>query len=97
MRGRGVRAFIDSNRELQGGDYKNVPVISFETYLERYQDCVVIVTPLVGAGEVEQLLCQRSIAYLSVEILPQEITCDGISKELLIKSPIKGVCSRNWR
>ncbi len=74
MRGKKVCAFIDSNPKFQGGSYKNIPIISFDTYLEQYRNCVVIVTPHVGAQEIEQLLYQHNVTYLSSEVLPQEIT-----------------------
>ncbi len=79
MRGKKVCAFIDSNPKFQGGSYKNIPIISFDTYLEQYRNCVVIVTPHVGAQEIEQLLYQHNVTYLSSEVLPQEITDDGIA------------------
>lgn len=84
MRGNGVRAFIDSNPEIQGTDYQNTPVVSFDTYLKQYRDCIVIVTPYVESKEIEQLLCQQGVAYFSLNILPQEITQAGISNLLEI-------------
>ena len=56
MRGKDVCAFIDSNPEFQGSAYQNVPIISFETYLKQYRECIVIVTPYVGAEEIKQCL-----------------------------------------
>lgn len=84
MQGNGVRAFIDMNPKLQGETYQEIPIISFETYLERYRNCVVIITPLFETEEIEQRLRQHNVAYFSLKKLPQEITQDGIPNLLEI-------------
>lgn len=84
MQGKDVCAFIDSNPEFQDSAYQNVPIISFETYLKQYRECIVIVTPYVGAEEIEQCLCQYGVTYLTLNTLPQEISHDGISDLLEI-------------
>lgn len=78
LNGQGVRAFIDMNPELQGKRYQDIPIVSFETYLEKYPGCVVIVTPYFGYAEIEQRLSDMNAAYLSLRELPQEITYDGV-------------------
>lgn len=77
LSGQGVRAFIDMNSELQGRQYQNIPIISIETYLEKYQGCIVIVSPMFGYAEIEQRLSSLDVAYLSSQELPQEIY-DGV-------------------
>ena len=84
LNGQGVRAFIDTNPELQGKRYQNTPIVSFETYLEKYQSCIVIVSPKLGYGEVEQELSRFHAAYLSSRTLLQEIADDGIQELLKI-------------
>lgn len=77
MQGRGVQAFIDTNAALQGELYQGIPIISFETYQEKYRDCIVIITPHIGSEEIERLLRRQKIFYLTTEGLPQEIIDDG--------------------
>lgn len=85
MMGKNVRAFIDENPDLQGKYYQDVPIISFETYLKKYQDCIIIVTPYLGSVEIEQRL-QGNCAYLSTQNLLQEFANDGIKDLLYIAS-----------
>lgn len=77
MQGRGVQAFIDTNTALHGKLYQGTPIISFETYQEKYRDCIVIITPHIGSEEIELLLRRQKILYLTTEGLPQEIIDDG--------------------
>ncbi len=82
MKGAGVRGFIDANPNLQGTSHQGVPIISFGTFLENHRGCIVIVTPFMGAAEIEQRLRQHEIPYLSARELPQEIVLDGIENLL---------------
>lgn len=68
-----ICAFIDRNPDLQGSDYENVPVISFETYLRTYRDCIVIVTPHYGHEKILRDLKEANVEALSALLLPPEI------------------------
>jgi len=72
MEGKGIRAFIDSNPELQGSSYQGVPIISFDRYMEAYRDCLVVISTFYQ-HEIVEILERNHILYLSALLLPPEI------------------------
>jgi len=68
-----VQAFIDQNPVLQGTDYEGTPIVSFETYLREYRNCVVIVSPHYGHEKILKTLKQQKVEALSALLLPPEI------------------------
>lgn len=73
LNGEGVRAYIDQDPDLAGTICNGVPVISFQEYLENYQDCIVISTPFTQQFEVRCKLEQYDIHTLHSTPLPPEL------------------------
>lgn len=71
--GKGVRAYIDQNPALWGTRCNGVPVISFEEYLEKHRDCIVISTPFAPQFEVKCKLDQHGVQALYSVHLPPEL------------------------
>lgn len=73
MGGKGVQAFIDQNPALQGTTCHGKPVIGFDDFLRAYSHCIVIVSPLLYQQDIQLILEQKHIRYLSSLFLPPEV------------------------
>lgn len=74
MRGKDVCAFIDKNPALQGTDYQGTPIISFDEFLIRFRECIVIISPLGYEDDIQKLLERNQVHFLQSIFLPPEIT-----------------------
>ena len=50
-----IIAAIDSNKELQGGYWHNIPIISFEKYLKTRNNFIIIITPYNNGAILNKL------------------------------------------
>ena len=97
-----ILAFIDSNVNLQGKLYEEIPIISFEQYQNMYKDSVIIITPEKSKEIVNILEMADVYHYLLLEDCPAEMrgyfySNDIVNRfpyELCINSKIYGIrCS----
>ena len=58
-----IAAFIDSNREIQNTEYKNIPIISYEKYKKFYIQFPVIIGPERAETEILELMRQDGIEW----------------------------------
>lgn len=72
MKGRSVRAFIDSKPDLQGMDYQGVPIVSFDTYMREYRDSLVVIATFYQ-HEIVEILEKNQVPYFSSLQMPPEI------------------------
>ena len=69
-----VIAFIDSNSSLYGTFISDIPVISFEEYLSKKEQGLLVVTPLHDYEICRKLKKARVYKYTSLNDEPNEIT-----------------------
>jgi len=72
MKGRNIRAFIDSNPDLQNSDYQGVPIISFDVYEKEYRDCLIVISVFLE-NKIREMLNRNQIPYFSAQMLPPEM------------------------
>lgn len=76
-----VLAFIDGNHERIGEEFCGKTIISFEEAQKKYNDYLIVLTPLEGSDEIACYLESRSFyCFLKLEDLPMDIPCDEIDK-----------------
>lgn len=51
-----ISAFIDSDVKKQGTCFEDIPIISYETYLEKFVSCFVIVAPSLSVSVKENII-----------------------------------------
>ncbi len=74
-----VVAIIDTNSELIGTTYKGVEIISFDTYIQQYNDHYIIITPAIDTPIIQLLQSKKQTKYFSLNGCPSRIIpCDGI-------------------
>lgn len=72
-----VVAFIDGNKQRIGQEYCGKKIITFEEAREKYDDCVIIITPLQGSDNIEnELQYQGFYRYFKLDDLPMYMPCD---------------------
>lgn len=82
-----VKAFIDSDRMLQGTEYYGIPVIAFEQYLDSYKSCILLVSPYEDAEIIEILEGKGISSYLLFNDCPSEIYSGQLKSLDEIKFP----------
>jgi len=72
-----VAAFIDGNEQRLGHEFCGKKIITFEEAEKKYEDCLIIITPLQGGDNIEQQLKQQGFyKYVKLDELPMYIPCD---------------------
>lgn len=72
-----VAAFIDVNKEKQGKEYCEKPVISLEEYVKVYFDCFVVITPICN-DNIEKIMEQHNVyQYCNLSDMPSEFAGYG--------------------
>ncbi len=51
-----VMAFIDNNTKLQGTFWQGIPIISFQSYLEHYRSCFIVVSPAISPSVKKHII-----------------------------------------
>lgn len=62
-----VSAFIDSNKDLKGSSFTNIPIIDYEEYLRRCRQEIVIIAVKGHEKSIEKKLDQNNIPHITVE------------------------------
>lgn len=82
-----IKAFVDSNEMLQGIKYKGLPIIDIEQYMDRYRNCLLLVSPYEDA-EIVNILKKKGIeSYLLFSECPSEIYSGQLKSIDEIKFP----------
>ncbi|WP_020589009.1 6-hydroxymethylpterin diphosphokinase MptE-like protein [Desulfobacter curvatus] len=68
-----IVGYIDSNVELIGKTYNQVPVISFEKYLSEYSELPLLISPLNNMPIIEQLDKQKVDRYWILSEEPMDM------------------------
>lgn len=72
-----VMAFVDSYKEGTEDFYLVKPIISFEKFKNEYRDCLLVITPLDGSGDIEeQLTAAGFYTYMKLDDCPMAVPCD---------------------
>ena len=69
-----VIAFIDNNSQKIGGYFCDRPVISYETYKEKYKDYFIVISPLESKQIEEKLLGDNIISFFKQCNCPSEFS-----------------------
>ena len=69
-----VIAFIDNNSQKIGGYFCDRPVISYETYKEKYKDYFIVISPLESKQIEEKLLVDNIISVFKQCNCPSEFS-----------------------
>lgn len=69
-----VVAFIDTNAQKTGGYFCGKPVISYETYKEKYNNNFIIISPLESKQIEEMLIKDNIISYFKQCNCPSEFS-----------------------
>ncbi len=77
-----ILAYIDTDISKQGMDYLNHPIISFEEYLEKFQNYFIIVTPVEEEPILNLLYSYGIDKYFQMSHLPSEMQGYGDRKFL---------------
>lgn len=78
-----VVAFIDSNLEKVGEMYLNKPVISMEQAIDKYEDCIIIITPHGSSEQIADLLEQNNFYnYFKLVDCPLGVSLDDESQDV---------------
>ncbi len=72
-----VLAFIDSNPERIGDKFCGKTIISFEEAQKKYDDYLIVLTPLEESEKIAQYLENKAFyCFLKLDDLPMNIPCD---------------------
>ena len=58
-----IQIFVDGNEKLIGTSYEGIPIVSFEDYLSSFYDCFIIVSSVLHADAMMQLLKENHINH----------------------------------
>ncbi len=68
-----IIAYIDTNSEYRGKCFQGIPIITFEEYLEKYQDILIIVSPHKSNGILQELNKQNVSKYFLLSDEPSDM------------------------
>lgn len=66
-----IVAYIDSDEAMQGKSYQNIPVISYKSYLDKYSDYFIIISPSISPSVIDKII--------------GKLVADGVTKYFLLE------------
>ncbi|MDU1138081.1 6-hydroxymethylpterin diphosphokinase MptE-like protein [Enterocloster bolteae] len=74
-----VIVIVDNGLSREHSEYCSVPIVGFDTYLEKYRDYFIVITPMIYEDIVEQLKENQVFQYFVLAENPSEIQGYGIA------------------
>ncbi len=72
-----IKAFIDKDSSIQGTRYKGIPIISFQSYLDCFSDCYIIVSVSLSKMIVDEIQTYGIVRYFVLDRCPSELPYYG--------------------